>query len=297
MQQHTPVLLNEVIRELNITPDGIYVDGTLGMGGHSQEILKLINNGFLYCFDKDIIAIENGKKALSKISHKYKLFHTNFSNIKSELLKIGIVNIDGILLDLGVSSPQIDIAERGFSYHNDGKLDMRMDQSQDVSAWNIVNEWSEKNIIQIIKKATNNKFSYQITKSIIKNRPINTTLELVTAIRSGLPKKELRKKHPAKDIFYAIRSTVNNEIESLEIALNDVVSMLNKNGVILVITFNSLEDKVVKNFFKKYLVENNKLPIVNEKNFIAKSFKPTEIEISNNKRSRTAKLRMLKKVN
>ena len=295
---HIPVLLNEVISSLDIKEDGIYVDLTLGRAGHSSEILKNIKNGMLIGFDKDIIAIEESQSRLSKIGKNFKLIHCDFKNFKNELEKLGIHKVDGIIADLGVSSPQLDNKDRGFSYSKDGFLDMRMDQSQSLKAWDIVNNWSEEELIKIFINNADVKMPKRVVNAIIKNRPINTTLELVEIIKACLPAKIVSKKNPAKTVFQAIRIAVNNELESLESILAESIDLLKTNGVLAIITFHSIEDKMVKDFFGNLIKSkiDPKLPIQEEKKFIVKTLKPTDEEINQNKRSRSSKLRVLKKI-
>ncbi len=297
MGKHIPVMIDDCLEQLSIKKDGTYVDLTLGRGGHSSEILKRIPNGELVAFDKDIQAIKESGKLLSQISNNYQLIHSDNSLIKSELDKIGIASVDGILLDLGVSSPQLDNAERGFSYNKESRLDMRMDQSQKLDAHTIVNEWSVDELIKIFYKYADVKFAPQIAKAIVEHRPINTTLELVELLRAALPAKIVRKKNPAKPVFQAIRIAVNNEMDSLRKALEDGLSLLNVNGKFAIITFHSIEDKIVKKFFGNLIKDNTgKLPIQIEKEFSVKTIKAKEAEIEKNRRSRSAKLRVLTKL-
>lgn len=295
---HVPVMLNEVIKMLEIKQDGIYVDLTLGRAGHSQAILKNIKNGRLIGFDKDIIAIEESHSRLKQISDNFKLIHCDFKNFKNELNKLGIAKVDGIIADLGVSSPQLENNERGFSYSKNGFLDMRMDQSQSLTAWNIINEWNVEDLIEIFINNADVKMPKRVANAIIKNRPINTTLELVDIIKKSLPAKIVSKKNPAKTVFQAIRIAVNNELESLEFILKDSIELLNENGILEIITFHSIEDRIVKKFFGQLIKSklDPKIPIQEEKKYIVKTIYPTDIEINNNKKSRSAKLRVLKKI-
>lgn len=295
---HIPVMLEEVIKSLEIKSDGIYVDLTLGRAGHSEAILKSIPNGKLIGFDKDIIAIEESHSRLIKINNNFKLIHSDFKNIKNELIKLGIEKVDGIIADLGVSSPQIDDASRGFSYSKNGFLDMRMNQSQSLKAWDIVNKWSFEQLVDIFKNNADVKLPNRIANAIIENRPIDTTNQLCDVIKLSLPAKIVRAKNPAKTVFQAIRIAVNNELDSIEHALTDAMFFLKKGSVLSIITFHSIEDRIVKNFFKKLIKSNidPKLPIQEIKHYEAKTIKPSEIEIKNNSRSRSAKLRILKKI-
>lgn len=295
---HIPVMFNEVIDSLNIKEDGIYVDLTLGRAGHAEGILKHIKNGKLVAFDKDKIAIEKSQSRLSKVSNNFILIHSDFKNLKNELAKIGINHVDGIIADLGVSSPQLDNQDRGFSYSQDCFLDMRMDQEQSLKAWDIVNSWNEEQLITIFVNYADVKMPKRIANAIIKNRPINTTFELIDVIKSCLPAKIIRQKNPAKTVFQAIRMAVNNELESLDAILKDSIEMLNQNGVLAIITFHSIEDRIVKKFFGN-LVKSKldyKIPIQEEKEYLVKSIYPTKKEVEENKRSRSAKLRILKKI-
>lgn len=295
---HIPVMLNEVIDSLNIKPDGIYVDLTLGRAGHAEAILKNIVNGKLIAFDKDKIAIEESQGRLIEVNNHFQLIHSDFKNFKDELAKLGIKKVDGIIADLGVSSPQLENKDRGFSYNKDGYLDMRMNQDQSLKAWDIVNNWSEEDIVNIFINNADVKMPKRIANAIIKNRPINSTLELVETIKSCLPAKIIRQKNPAKTVFQAIRVAVNNELESLECILKDSIDLLNPNGVLAIITFHSIEDRIVKNFFGDLIKSKHdpKIPIQEEKKFFVKVLYPKEEEILTNKRARSAKLRILRKI-
>ena len=309
--EHKPILLNEVIEGLDIKSDGVYLDLTLGRAGHSKEILKRLSlNGLLIGIDQDEEAISYSRVELSKISNRYKIVKSNFSNIKNILSDLNISTLDGALFDLGVSSPQFDEDYRGFSYRFNNKLDMRMDLSSSLTAYDVVNTYSFKELLRVFKEYGEDKFSYNIAKNIVKERdikPIVTTFDLVDIIKRSKPLKELNKVgHPAKQIFQAIRIEVNNELNVLKKALEDVINSLNINGRVCVITFHSLEDRIVKNLFKKYsVVEGNRIndfrkaKDIKEANFIEVNKKvivPSEEEIINNPRSKSAKLRILKRV-
>ena len=309
--EHKPILLNEVIEGLDIKSDGVYLDLTLGRAGHSKEILKrLSHNGLLIGIDQDEEAISYSRVELSKISNRYKIVKSNFSNIKNILSDLNISTLDGALFDLGVSSPQFDEDYRGFSYRFNNKLDMRMDLSSSLTAYDVVNTYSFKELLRVFKEYGEDKYSYNIAKNIVKERdikPIVTTFDLVDIIKRSKPLKELNKVgHPAKQIFQAIRIEVNNELNVLKKALEDVINSLNINGRVCVITFHSLEDRIVKNLFKKYsVVEGNRIndfrkaKDIEEANFIEVNKKvivPSEEEIINNPRSKSAKLRILKRV-
>ena len=309
--EHKPILLNEVIEGLDIKSDGVYLDLTLGRAGHSKEILKRLSlNGLLIGIDQDEEAISYSRVELSKISNRYKIVKSNFSNIKNILSDLNISTLDGALFDLGVSSPQFDEDYRGFSYRFNNKLDMRMDLSSSLTAYDVVNTYSFKELLRVFKEYGEDKYSYNIAKNIVKERdikPIVTTFDLVDIIKRSKPLKELNKVgHPAKQIFQAIRIEVNNELNVLKKSLEDVINSLNINGRVCVITFHSLEDRIVKNLFKKYsVVEGNRIndfrkaKDIEEANFIEVNKKvivPSEEEIINNPRSKSAKLRILKRV-
>ena len=303
---HKSVLLNEAIEGLNIRDGLIYVDCTLGYGGHSGEILKKNKKGWLYAFDQDIDAIEYSKVKLSSIGSNFEIIKTNFKNLKKELEKRGVTKVDGILFDLGVSSPQLDVDERGFSYHNDARLDMRMDKENSLSAYEVVNNYSESDLITIFFRYGEERYSKSIARKIIeyrKTKPIETTLELVEIIKSGVPEKYKRETHPAKRVFQAIRIEVNKELEVFEIALKDAIEMLNENGRVCVITFHSLEDKICKEIFKK----NSEIDKVFKglpnipyeympKLKIIDKIVPSKIELDENNRARSATLRIAEKI-
>lgn len=303
---HISVLLNEAIDGLNIKDGLIYVDCTLGYAGHSGKILKKNKKGWLYAFDQDETAIEYSQKKLSKIGNNFEIIKSNFENLKEELQKRGITKVDGILFDLGVSSPQLDIKERGFSYHQDARLDMRMDKTNKISAFDVVNNYSESNLITIFYRYGEERYSKSIARKIVEyraNKPIETTLELVEIIKSAVPEKYKRETHPAKRVFQAIRIEVNRELDVFEKALNDAIEMLNVNGRICVITFHSLEDKICKDIFKRNS-EINKvfkgLPNIPyeylPKLKIIDKILPSKEELENNNRSRSATLRIAEKI-
>ncbi|MGL5520041.1 MAG: 16S rRNA (cytosine(1402)-N(4))-methyltransferase RsmH [Metamycoplasmataceae bacterium] len=297
--KHIPVMLDEVIQNLDIKNDGIYVDLTLGNGGHSKEILKRLNNqGMLIGFDKDQDAIERTTANLSEISNNFKLINSDFKNLKSEITKFKIHSVNGILIDLGVSSPQLDQPSRGFSYRYDSHLDMRMDMNQKIDAHYIVNNYSVEQLRDILNKNAEVKESNIISNAIVKNRPINTTLELDRVIKDSLPAFILRKKNPSKAVFQAIRIEVNNELESLKIALKDSLNFLKKGSKLLVITFHSIEDRIVKNFFGDLTKPkiNLKLPVQEEFEWKVKTINVSKEEAEKNKRSRSSKLRILSKL-
>ena len=304
---HIPVLLNETIEGLNIKPNGIYVDLTLGRAGHSSEILKRLNkDGLLIGVDQDIEAIEESNKRLSKIASNYKLVKSNFVNFEDILTSLNIDKVDGVLMDLGVSSPQFDESSRGFSYRYDAPLDMRMDVEQKLTAKEVVNTYPEAELRKIFYEYGEDKYSASIAHNIVKERavkPISTTFELVDIIKRSKPAKELKKVgHPAKQIFQALRIEVNNELNVLKETLVQVVRHLNSHGRLAVITFHSLEDKIVKKLFKELtVVEGNRtnFPLVREeKDYILitrKGIRPSENELENNHRSASSTLRIIEK--
>lgn len=306
--KHYSVLLNESIENLNIKEDGMYVDATMGYAGHSSNILKRIKKGFLFAFDNDSEAIKYADELLSKIGNNYQIFHTNFVNMKETLAKQNINMVDGILFDLGFSSPQIDDESRGFSFMSDSRLDMRMNQDQSLDAQKIVNDYSYEELIDIFFSYGEEKMSKVIAKKIIEKRkvkPIYSTLELVDIIKSATGANYFYKNHPERKIFQAIRIEVNNELSVLESVLPEAINLLNKGGRICVITFHSLEDKIVKKIFKKYsevdevvkglpqIPDEYKplIKIVNKKVIL-----PSQKELEENSRSASAKLRVIERI-
>ena len=244
MEKHKSVLLQEAISSLNLKDNDIIVDATLGYGGHSSYILDRIKKGYLFAFDQDSEAIRHSTSRLSKIGTNFTIIKSNFFNMREKLLELGVEKVDGVLFDLGVSSPQLDDKERGFSYHQDAKLDMRMDQSQSFSAYDVVNTYTKDELSRIFKKYGEDKFANNIAKKIVEyrdNKPIETTLELVDIVKSAVPMKFRLDKHPAKQIFQAIRIEVNHEIDVIEPALEQALSLLKVGGRVAVITFHSLE--------------------------------------------------------
>ena len=305
---HISVLLNESIDGLNIKDDGTYVDCTLGYAGHSSEILKRVKRGRLFAFDQDSKAIEFSSKKLKEIGDNFEIINSNFVNIKDELEKRNVKEVDGILFDLGVSSPQLDESDRGFSYHMDARLDMRMNQNQELSAYEVVNTYSEGELANIFFKYGEEKYSRSIAKNIVRNRdvkPIETTLELVEVIKASVPEKAKRDKHPARKVFQAIRIEVNNELGILDKTMRDSLSMLKVGGRVAVITFHSLEDRIIKNIFKEVTeidpkvkglpnIPDSYLPdfkLVNNKAII-----PSDEELEINNRSRSSKLRIIERI-
>lgn len=305
---HISVLKDELINNLNLKEDSIIVDGTLGYAGDSSIILERIKKGFLFAFDQDSEAIEYSTNVLNKIGTNFTIIKSNFVNLKQELNKREIEKIDGAIFDLGVSSPQLDNGRRGFSYHEDARLDMRMDKDNPLDAYYVVNNYDLNDLTRIFRDYGEDKFAYQIAKKIVKQReekPIETTLELVEVIKSAVPEKEKRKKHPAKQIFQAIRIEVNHELDVIKPALEQALEMLNVGGRVEVITFHSLEDKIVKKYFKEVCSIDDKikgLPNIPKeylpdfKLVVNKAIIPTDKELENNNRARSAKLRIIERV-
>lgn len=310
MFNHTTVLLKETVDELNVRPDGIYVDCTLGGAGHSEYLVQQLNEGGrLICFDQDTTAIENAKVKLAPYIDRVTFIHSNFRNLKSELALIGITEVDGILYDLGVSSPQLDNAERGFSYHQDAPLDMRMDQTALLTAFDVINDWDYSDLVRIFYRYGEEKFSKQVARKIEAARevaPIETTGQLVELIKEGIPAAARRKGgHPAKRIFQAVRIAVNDELGVAEESLQQALEIINVGGRVSVITFHSLEDRLTKTIFKEVsslpdlppglpIIPDHLQPkykLVNRKPIL-----PTEEELEVNNRSRSAKLRVIEKI-
>ncbi len=298
--KHKSVLLNEVIEYLNLKQGGKYIDATVGYGGHSSHILKEIGKeGVLFAFDQDDEAISYSTKRLSKIGDNFTIFKSNFVNMKKYVNE----KVDGILFDLGVSSPQLDDGDRGFSFHKDAVLDMRMDKNNPLNARKVVNEYSYDDLVRIFYKFGEEKYSKPIAKAIINSRPINTTLELAEIIKESVPISYRNKSHPARKVFQAIRIEVNHELDILESSLSDAFDLLNVGGRLVVITFHSLEDKIVSNVFKKLCSDDEstkKLPFVPEdlkaKAKMIVKLTPSEDEINENNRSRSSKLRVIERV-
>lgn len=307
MEKHKSVLLDEAISYLNIRDDGVYVDATLGFAGHSSNILRRVPKGFLIAFDKDINAISYSKEKLSKIGNNFYIFNTGFINIK-KCVQEKYQSVDGILFDIGVSSAEIDEGDRGFSYMNDGPLDMRMDLGSKLSAYDVVNSYDIDDLARIFREYGEEKHAYKIAKKIEEQRnikKIETTLELVDIIDKCYPYKEKRNTHPAKKVFQAIRIEVNNELEELKVALDSSLELLSVGGRLVVITFHSLEDRIVKSLFK----EKTEVPSLvkgmpNIPSELLPDFKlvtnkpvlPSSEEILYNSRSRSAKLRVIEKI-
>ncbi len=306
--KHYSVMLKEVLENLNLQKASVVVDATLGYAGHSKKILEAVENGFLFAFDADEEAISYSMKELESIRSNFKIFHSNFVHMKECLKKEGILKVDGILFDLGVSSPQIDKEERGFSFMQDGRLDMRMDRSQSFSAYDVVNTYSKEDLLSMFYSYGEEARSKFIVDAIInyrKEKKIETTKELVSIIESAVGAKYFNTKHPERQIFQAIRIEVNNELNVLESVLPDAIELLNLGGRICVITFHSLEDRIVKRIFKQYSEVNEMvkglpeipeeykplIKLVNKKPIVA-----SEEEIKSNSRSKSAKLRVIERV-
>ena len=301
---HESVLLTESINYLNLNTKSIVVDCTLGYAGHSSQILKQIPNGFLYAFDQDKEAIIQSDKKLKAIRDNYEIINTNFVNLKEEIKK-RTDNVDGILFDLGVSSPQLDEDYRGFSFHKDAFLDMRMNQDQKLRAYDSVNDYSKENLIRIFKEYGEEKYASSIAEGIVRERGkknIETTLELANIIKENVPLKYRRKGHPARKVFQGIRIEVNNELNVFEKALKDALDLINIGGRVCVITFHSLEDKICKQIFNEVSTvpkELRSLPVIPDKykpKFkVIANIKPTKEEIEKNNRSRSARLRVIER--
>lgn len=303
---HVSVMLRETIDELNVKKDGVYVDCTLGGAGHALYLLnQLDENGHLIAIDQDLTAIENAKEVLKDHLDQVTFVHSNFRQINQILDDLDIDKVDGIYYDLGVSSPQLDVPERGFSYHQDARLDMRMDQTQELSAYEVVNEWPYEDLVRIFYRYGEEKFSKQIARRIEKtreNEPIETTLQLVDVIKEGIPAKARRKGgHPAKRVFQAIRIAVNDELKAFEDSLEQAIERVKVHGRISVITFHSLEDRLCKQIFQEYEKGPEVprgLPIIPEeytpklKRVNRKPISASEEDLAENNRARSAKLRV-----
>lgn len=307
--KHYSVMLNECIEALNIRPDGIYVDGTLGMGGHSEQIVRRLNGGWLIAIDQDERAIERSKKRLAPYAESISFVHGNFRDLPDILDSLNVGKADGMLFDLGVSSPQLDESERGFSYMADAPLDMRMDESEALTAWTVVNQWPEEKLKRILYDFGEERYAPRIAAAIVQHRndkPIDTTLQLVDVIKGAMPASALREKqHPAKRSFQAIRIAVNDELEALSQLMSSAVDYLAPGGRLAVISFHSLEDRIVKNAINSR--ENGctcprDFPICTcgfvqtLKSITRKPILPSENELAENPRSRSAKLRVAERV-
>lgn len=305
--EHKSVLLNETIDMLDVKEDGVYLDCTLGRGGHSSEILKRCPKGHVYSFDMDQSAINESRERLAAIGGNFTLIHAPFEELGPVLDELGIDKVDGITMDLGVSSPQFDDGERGFSYRSDARLDMRMDQSQDLSAYEVVNTYPEAELARILKVYGEEPFARRIAAKIAEARaqkPVETTFELVDIIKSALPAKVLSKKgHPAKRTFQAIRIEVNHELSQLETVLNEGLKRLRPGGRMAVITFHSLEDRLVKETFRRAALPpkiDRRMPVqgIEKLEYRLLNRKPvtaSELELNENKRAHSARLRGIEK--
>ena len=306
---HRPVLLDECIENLKIRPDGVYLDGTLGRAGHSREIAKRLTTGRLICVDRDDAALEAAKERLADWMDRVTLVHSNFDQVGDIVADLGLPGVDGMLFDLGVSSPQLDDGARGFSYMADALLDMRMDRSEGLTAADVVNTWPQEELKRILFQYGEERYAPLIAAAIVRRRqerPIGTTLELVDVIKSAMPGKALKEKqHPAKRSFQAIRIAVNDELASVERMLKGAVPKLNRGGRLAVITFHSLEDRIVKSGLAEFakgctcppdfpVCVCGKTPdvkLINKKPIL-----PTEREVEENPRARSAKLRVAEKL-
>jgi len=300
---HESVLLNESIESLNLNEKSIIVDCTLGYGGHSSHILDKIKQGHLYAFDQDSDAIFYSQKRLSDIGDNFTIIKSNFKNIKEKLNELNIDEVDGILYDLGVSSPQLDEEKRGFSFHKDSRLDMRMDKDNPLSAYEVVNTYSYEQLVKIFREYGEEQYATSIAKAIVKNRPITTTLELAELIKDNVPFSYKKDKHPARKVFQAIRIEVNDELNVTQESLKQALDLIKVNGRIAVITFHSLEDRLVKKIFKEVSSVDDtllKLPIIPDEYLpkfkIVGSFTPNKKELEYNNRARSAKLRVIERI-
>lgn len=313
MFEHTTVLLEETVQYLNTIPTGTYVDATFGRGGHTRKILSQLDGGRVIAFDRDNTAIEEGQKLAKEVAetsnNELIMVKSNFENIASKLAELGIEEVNGIIYDLGVSSPQFDDPMRGFSYKNEARLDMRMDQNQELDAYKVVNQWPYEDLVRILFRYGDEKFSKKIAREIERQRedhPIETTTQLAELVKNSIPAAARRTGgHPAKKSFQAIRIAVNDELGSLEKSLKDAISLIGMNGRICVITFQSLEDRIVKQMFKEFSeVEVPRgLPVIPDdlkptlKMINRKPILPADDEQEVNHRSHSAKLRVVEKIN
>ena len=307
--EHTSVMLQQCIDALNIKADGIYVDGTLGRAGHASKILEKLTTGKLYGFDLDQQALEESRAKLESISSNFELIYSNFADMKQQLQLRNVDKVDGILLDLGVSSPQFDDPDRGFSYRYDSRLDMRMDQNQTLDAYTIVNSYGYNDLVRILREYGEEKNAVGIARKIEQARaekPIETTGQLVEIIRSALPARILNKKgHPAKQTFQALRIEVNHELDNLKKVIDDALNLLNSGGRLAIITFHSLEDEIVKKAFKSAATDeqiDKRIPVkaseIKQSDFVLVNKKviiADEEELAKNHRSHSAKLRVIER--
>ncbi len=306
---HRPVLLGECMEALNIRPDGVYFDGTLGRAGHSREIARRLTTGRLICVDRDQAALDAARERLAPWMDRVELVHSNFDRVDEILDRLSLPGVDGMLFDLGVSSPQLDDGSRGFSYMADAPLDMRMDQEEGLTAAEVVNGWPQEELKRIISRYGEERYAPQIAGAIVRRRedkPVSTTLELVEIIKSAMPGKALREKqHPAKRTFQAIRIAVNDELASVERMLQRAVPRLNRGGRLAVITFHSLEDRIVKTGLAEFargctcppdfpVCVCGRTPDI--KLVSKKPILPSQQELEENSRARSAKLRVAEKL-
>ena len=307
--EHYSVMLREAVEALKVKPDGIYVDGTLGRGGHSSAILSQLETGHLYSFDIDQQAIDESEERLKAISSNFTLIKANYADMAEELRSRGVEEVDGILLDIGVSSPQFDDPERGFSYRYDARLDMRMDQSQKLTAYEIVNSYDYHDLVRILYRYGEEPYAKSIARNIEKARklsPIETTFQLVDVIKESLPAKVRNKPgHPAKQSFQALRIEVNGELDNLEKGIENALTLLKPSGRLAVISFHSLEDSIVKDLFKKASqpphfasgipLKESEIPQADFQLVNKKPITADESELQENNRSHSAKLRVIER--
>lgn len=306
MFDHTTVLLEEAVDELAVKEDGIYVDCTLGGAGHSEKIAKQLTTGHLYCFDQDEVALQAAKERLAPYADRITFIHSNFKYLKLSLRTYGVKRVDGVLYDLGVSSPQFDTPERGFSYRFDAPLDMRMDQNSPLTARDIVNDWPYEELVRIFFRYGDEKFAKNIARKIEQRReeqPIETTGELVELIKEGIPAAKRRTGgHPAKRVFQALRIAVNDELGAMEKSIQEALEMIQIGGRVAVITFHSLEDRLCKTMFREVSAQPDlppNFPIVpehlkpNYRLVNRKPIAPSEEEVEANRRARSARLRVI----
>lgn len=300
--EHKSVMLQETIELLHVKKDGIYIDGTLGRAGHAKALIERLDKGHLYAFDKDENALQESKGNLKDCLDKVTLIQSDFRKVKERMYEIGIRKVDGMMLDLGVSSPQFDDPQRGFSYRFDARLDMRMNLDQTKDAYEVVNTYEVNDLIRIFKEYGEERYAKKIAYAIVENRPIETTFELVDVIKGAIPTGALYgKHHPAKQVFQAIRIEVNDELGALKEVLHDALDLLNVGGRFVVITFHSLEDRIVKSVFKqatsvpeidkRVLIKASDMPQASFKLLTKKPIVASEEELEENHRSHSAKLR------
>lgn len=301
--KHIPVMLKETLDLLNIHENGIYVDATLGAGGHSEAILEQLKGGMLLGFDKDIAAIERTRKRLEPFGSQFQWVHSSYTALRQSLNERGIDEVDGVLFDLGVSSPQFDDASRGFSYRFDARLDMRMDQSQSLSAYEVVNEYDAPELIKVLREHGEERYAKRIVELIIEARPVETTFQLVDIIKRAYPNKELKKGHPAKKVFQALRIEVNNEFEEAKEAIRQAIESIKVGGRVVVITFHSLEDRLVKQLMNEYgkpKKVNPRIPEIEEEvldyRLVTRAVKASKDELEINNRAHSAIVRAIERV-